>query len=73
MAVDRVEAVRRLLLELGATTSERTITEILRALYVQAAVDENHLAEVRGTSLAGEPTTVVVSAREVRDAICGFC
>jgi hypothetical protein len=73
MAVARVQAVRRLLLERGAEVGERTLTEIVRALYTPEAVNENVRAEVRASSLTGDEIMVVITAVEIRDAIRRWC
>lgn len=73
VAVDRVQAVRRLLMERGAEVGERTLTEILRALYTPDAINEDIRAEVRATSPTGDNITVVITAVEIRDAIRRWC
>ena len=73
MGVDRVEAIRRLLMERGAEVGERTLNEILRALYTPDSVNEDVRAEVRASSRTGDKVTVVITAVEIRDAIRRWC
>jgi hypothetical protein len=50
VAVDRLQAIRRLLMERGADGGETTLTEILRALYTPDAINEDIRAEVRANT-----------------------
>ena len=52
---------------------ERTLTEILYALYTPDAVEQDVVAEVRAASLERDKVTVVITAVEVRDAIRRWC
>ena len=66
---DRSQALRQLLRAKGAMVGERTLAEILRALYTPDAVEQDVVAEVRAASLNGDKVTVVITAVELRDAI----
>ncbi len=73
MAADRRQALRQLLRAKGATVGDRTLTEILNALYTPDAVEQDVVAEVRAASLEGDNVTVLITAVELRDAIRRWC
>jgi hypothetical protein len=67
--VRSTEVTRAVLADKGIAVGPRTAEGIVRALLTPAGLAEDTMAEVRGRGPDGGPTTVVVRANELRDAI----
>jgi hypothetical protein len=67
--VRSTDVVKVVLADRGITVGTRTAENIVQALLRPECLAQDSVAEVRGRGSDGEPTTVILRACELRDAI----